>query len=83
MKHFYYTKKDNSVSERIVHPVGIVNDKLLALDLTEFDNDERDEYDAILKRIHSQYLQAIKDVGLGTQFRYFFFDGIKDIVSTK
>ncbi len=83
MKHFFYTKNNNTTSERFAHPVGIVQDKLLAIDLTEFDIDERDDYEAILNQIHSQYIQAIKDAGLGQQFRYFFFNGIDEIVSTK
>ena len=79
VKHFYYTKKDNKVSERYVHPMGVVGDKLFAVDLTEFDIDEREDYENILDHIHRQYIQAIKEAGLGEQFRYFFFEGIEDV----
>ena len=78
MKHFYYRKKDNKVSERYVHPMGLNGDKLFAVDLTEFDVEERAEYEALLNSIHAQYIQAIKEAGLGQQFRYFFFEGIEE-----
>lgn len=79
IKHFFYRKKDNKVSERFVHPMGLVDDKLFAVDLTEFDVDEREEYEYVLNQIHTQYVQAIKEAGLGQQFRYFFFEGIEDV----
>jgi hypothetical protein len=79
IKHFYYRKKDNKVTERFVHPMGLVGDKLFAVDLTEFDTDERTDYEAILNHIHNQYVQAIKEAGLGENFRYFFFEGIEDV----
>ena len=79
IKHFYYKKKDNTVSERYVHPMGLVGNKLFAVDLTEFDVEERGEYEAVLSQIHSTYIQAIKEAGLGEQFRYFFFEGIEDV----
>ena len=79
IKHFIYTKKDNSVSERYVHQISAVDDKMLTIDLTEFDVDEREEYEDILNHIHAQYIQAIKEVGLGEQFRYFFLDKVQDV----
>ena len=79
MKHFKYRKSDGTVTERFAHPMGVVDDKLFTVDLTEFSTKEREEYEEILKSIHTQYVQAIKDVGLGTSFRYFFFEGIDEI----
>lgn len=81
IKHFMYKKKDDSVSERYAHPLGVAEDnkKLLAIDLTEFTEEERKEYEEILNSIHRQYLDAIKEVGLGNNFRYFFINEIKNV----
>lgn len=74
-----YKKENGEISERFAHPLNLVDNKLLCIDLTEFDSDDRQEYEDILNRIHSQYIQAIKEVGLGSQFRYFFTDGISNV----
>lgn len=79
IKHFKYTKQDGSISFRYAHPMGIVADKILTVDLTEFDPIERYEYETILNEIHRQYIQAVKEAGLGNNFRYFFINGIEDI----
>ena len=79
IKHFIYKKKDNSTSERYVHSMDFNGDKLFAVDLTEFDEIERSDYEAVLNQIRAEYIQAIKDAGLGEQFRYFFFNGIEDV----
>lgn len=80
MKHFFYRKGNGEISERFVHPMGLAgDDKLFAVDLTEFDIEEREDYEAILDHIHNQYIQAIKEAGLGNNFRHFFFEGITDV----
>ena len=79
IKHFMYKKRDNTVSERYAHPLGLKDDKILAIDLTEFSASERAEYEEILNVIHAEYLAAIKEVGLGNNFRYFFTNEIKDV----
>lgn len=81
MKHFMYKKKDNSVSERYAIPIGVAEDnrKLLAIDLTEFSPEEREEYEHIMSTLHKQYLAAIKEVGLENNFRYFFINEIKNV----
>lgn len=81
MKHFTYRKRDNTVSERYVHPMGVVDDKLFAVDLTEFDPQERVEYEALLNQIHADYIEAVKEAGLGQQFRHFFFREITNVSS--
>ena len=75
LKTFKYTKADGSVSTRQVYQLNIVDgDKLLCVDLTEFDADEAQDYVAILDSIHKEYIQAIHDVGLGSTFRTFLTD---------
>lgn len=79
LKHFLYKKANGSVSERFAYPMGIVENKLFAVDLSEYETEERDEYEALLEQIHRNYIQAIKEAGMGTNFRYFFFNGIQDV----
>ncbi len=79
LKHFFYKKDNGSVSERFAYPMGIVDNKLFAVDLSEYESVERAEYEALLEKIHTQYIQAIKEAGMGTNFRYFFFKGIQDV----
>ena len=72
MKHCVYRKADSTVSERYIVPIGVVDDKLHAIDLTEFNQEEREQYDKILHDIRIDYINQIKDAGLGANFRYFF-----------
>lgn len=75
LKTFKYTKANGDESLRLVYPMNIVgDDKLLCVDLTEFDNEETQEYEDILDHIHNEYIEAIKQVGLGSTFRTFFLE---------
>lgn len=75
LKIFNYTKVDGSKSARVVYPLNLSgDDKLLCVDLTEFNAEERQEYDDILDEIHKNYIKAIKEVGLGSTFRTFFIE---------
>lgn len=77
IKNITYTKESGDTSRRSVYPLNIVyGDKLLCVDLTEFDSDEVQEYEAILDQIHKDYIQAIKDAGLGSTFRTFLIERI-------
>lgn len=77
LKTFNYTKADGNKSTRTVYQMNIVDgDKLLCVDLSEFSQDEQGDYNIILEKIHNDYIQAIKDVGLGSTFRTFLIDGI-------
>ena len=77
LKEFTYTDAKNKVSHRVVHPIAEPTDKMFAVDLTEFDADERAHYEAVLNEIHDQFIGAIKEAGLGHNFRFFKQDGIK------
>ena len=74
LKTFKYTKANGDVSIRQVYQLSLVDDKLLCADLTEFDAEETQDYEAILDSIHNEYIQAIKDAGLGSTFRTFFLE---------
>lgn len=77
LQNFHYTDKKGKESDRLVYPIGLVDDKLFAIDLTEYDEEEREDYKVILDAIHAQTVQAIKDAGMGSNFRYFFIRNIK------
>lgn len=77
LKTFNYTKANGDTSKRTVYELKIVDgDKLLCVDLSEFDSDEQNEYEIIMNNIHDQYIQAIKDEGLGSTFRTFLINRI-------
>ena len=74
---FKYTKEGGEVSTRVVYPLHIIhNDKLLAIDVSQMNDDERAEADTILNAIHQQYLKAVKDAGFASYYRSFFLDNM-------
>ena len=76
IKTFKYTKENGNVSNRTVYPLGIVEDKLFCVDLSEFSVEEQQDYEVILDALHKNYIEAVKEVGLGSAFRLFFTEGI-------
>lgn len=74
---FTYTKADGSTSERVVVPISKPSDMMFALDLTEFDAEERQHY---LERINEAFYNfdcAIADAGLKSTYRNFKKEGIE------
>ena len=77
LKRFNYKKANGDISSRIVHELSIVDgDKLLCVDLTTANVSDRALYDDILADIRRDYISAIKDAGLGNNFRTFLLKGI-------
>lgn len=75
LKSFKYTKQPSGEeSFRVVYPLRLVDDKLMAIDISDLGDDERKEVELVLDAIHKQYIQAIKDAGLSNRYRYFFLD---------
>jgi hypothetical protein len=74
LKNFKYTKENGDVSLRVVYPMHIVDDKMLSIDVSQMNDAERHEATIALDAIHKQYIQAIKDAGFGSNFRYFFLE---------
>jgi hypothetical protein len=74
LKHFTYTKESGEVSNRVVYPLRIVDDKLLSIDVSELSDKEREEAIIVLDAIHKKYISDIKNAGFGSKFRYFFVD---------
>jgi len=77
MKKFYYNK-NGKITERHVHVISKPSDKLFCIDLTEFTEEERSQYERELKNIHEEWLDTIRGLGLGTCFRYFKEDNISE-----
>jgi len=75
---FKYTKANGEVSERTVFPLRIIGDKMLALDVSQLDEVEREEAFYSLEAIHEQYLEAIRRAGFGSLYRSFFLDKISE-----
>jgi hypothetical protein len=76
LKQFKYTKANGEESERIVYPLRLVEDKLLAIDLTPYSPSDRREMEAKLDAIHREYLDNIYSAGFKDDFRSFFMEQI-------
>lgn len=75
LKQFKYTKQPSGeVSNRVVYPLHLVDDKLLSIDVSNMTDEERLDVQVVLDAIHKQYIQSINDAGLGSNFRSFFLD---------
>ena len=76
LKTFTYTKASGEKSARTVYPIGVVDDKMLSIDLSDLDDVGRKDYMDKLEEAHKAYIQAIKDAVGSSRFRYFFFEGM-------
>ena len=76
LKSFIYTKSSGDKSARTVYPIGVVDDKMHAIDLSDLDDAERVEFVNSLEEVHKAYIQGIKDAVGSSRFRYFFFQGM-------
>ena len=77
--HFIYEKANGDLSERIVIPIGFDfnHDNILAIDLTEFDEEEKIYYETALEAARDAFNKAIRDAGLGHNYRNFKVSRIK------
>lgn len=76
IKQFTYRKPEGEVSNRFVWEVHPASDKMLAIDLSEFDEDERIYLSGELQNIFEVMKEEIKQLGLGHNYRYFKKDRI-------
>ena len=70
-KRFKYTKENGDKSNRLVFTLMGDTERVFCVDLSEFSNEEQDDYLNILEQLHKNYMSAIKEVGLGSTFRTF------------
>jgi hypothetical protein len=71
IKTFTYKKPEGEISERYVWEVHPASDKMLAIDLSEFDEKDRAYYVAALNDIFDVVKEDIKQLGLNSNYRYF------------
>ena len=77
LKKFTYKKKDGSVSDRTVFITSLASDCDMGIDLTEFDDNEREYYLKNLKMLKEEYDEGIKQMGLWGNWRKFKVEGIQ------
>ena len=71
MKTIVYKDK-----KREVVVINKPTDNYFMLDLSEYDEKEREYYEAGFKDIHNDYIQRLKDLGISSNYRYFNKDKI-------
>ena len=77
VREFVYTKANGDTSERVVFTLNPVSDMLFGLDLTEFSEDEREDYVSSLELLDDVIKGLIIDMGLNSQYRNFKESGIE------
>lgn len=75
-KEFKYTKASGDISYRKVYPIGVQDDKLFAIDLTDMDEHMRHQVANQLDEVHKEYIRQIEEVVGKSRYRLFFFEGI-------
>ena len=73
---FDYTDAKGKHSHRVIWPIAGPSDKYFAVDLSEFSEMEREFLMDQLNSIHNVYLEEIKQLGLGNNYRYFKEDNV-------
>ena len=73
---FDYVDAKGKHSHRVIWPIVAPGDKYFGIDLTEFDEPERKFLTTALNDIYTVYLEEIKQLGLGSNYRYFKEGGI-------
>ena len=68
---FNYTDAKGKHTTRTAYMLHNPSDMYLALDLTEFDQEDQAEYIKMLEELDKVFFDTIKEIGLGKQFRYF------------
>ena len=76
---FDYIDSKGKHSHRIIWPVNGPTDKYLGIDLSEFPPEEQEFLKDQLDDIYNVYLEEIKQLGLGSNYRYFKEENISGI----
>ncbi len=71
MKNFIYHKPGEEPKERFVVEISPISDSMLAIDLTEYDEDERGELEEVIEGLKRSFIQALYDIGVKSNFRRF------------
>jgi len=78
---FTYTKKVGDVTEREVFVLSAPGDCVFGIDVSEFDDKDKEFYLAELDALFLFVKDRIKDIGLAQNYRLFKHDKISNIVS--
>lgn len=76
VKTFIYKKLEGEISERYVWEVHPASDKMLAIDLSEYSEADRKYYVEQLQDLYDVLKEDIKQLGLGSNYRFFKKDRI-------
>lgn len=80
---FKYTKKDNSVSERLLLAMVQPTDKFAGIDVTQLDGNEAAEFIALANTLHSEYLAKMGELqdrfDLKHNYRQFLASGVTNL----
>lgn len=71
VKHFKYMKPEGEISSRIAWEIHPASDKMLAIDLSEFSEEDRNYYIEQLNDLYTCLKEDIKQLGLSSNYRYF------------
>lgn len=74
LKSFKYTKVNGEVSYRLVYPIGVNDDKLMAIDLSDYDPNEQVLAEEKLNALRKEYINKLYEEGFRANFRQFFFE---------
>ena len=76
MKTFTYEKANGEISTRTVVPIHPASRNMLAIDLTEYADNERVYYEQEIEKAQAIFRNTIAHIGLGTNWRNFRNDRI-------
>lgn len=80
---FTYTKDNGDISQREVYVAGVPNKNYFTIDLSEYNEEEKEIYIKGIKEIYETYTEGLKEeikaLGLGSNYRFFKEDGISNV----
>lgn len=79
MKEFDYVDAKGKHTHRVVYELSPISDKMLAIDLTEFNEIERAYYTEQLENIQAVFKEEVRQLGLGNNYRFFKEEGISNV----
>ena len=81
--NFKYTKKDGSVSERLLLAMTQPTDKFAGIDVTQLEPNEAAEFIALANTLHSEYLSKLLEIqeryDLKHNYRQFLASGVTNL----
>lgn len=66
------------MTNRVAWVLNDPNSNMLSIDLTEFSDADKQEYISTLSAIFNSVKEQIKDIGLGSNYRSFIANNVKE-----